>query len=113
MKSIKTRIHTLLMLCSFFFVLNGNAQELQTFILEALTNNPEIKKFELQYRIASEKVNEVNTLPNTEFGLGYFVSEPETRTGAQRFKLSVKQMMPWFGNIAARENYVSSLAATK
>ncbi|MFQ3306186.1 MAG: hypothetical protein ACI9K4_001252, partial [Polaribacter sp.] len=27
MKSIKTRIHTLLMLCSFFFVLNGNAQE--------------------------------------------------------------------------------------
>ena len=60
MKPIKTQIHTFFMLCSFFFVLNGNAQELQTFILEALTNNPEIKKFELQYRIASEKVNEVN-----------------------------------------------------
>ena len=96
-----------------FFYVEGNTQKLETFINEALTNNPEIKKFELQYRIATEKVNEVNTLPNTEFGLGYFVSEPETRTGAQRFKLSVKQMMPWFGNITARENYVSSLADAK
>ena len=61
----------------------------------------------------SEKVNEVNTVPNTEFGVGYFVSEPETRTGAQRFKVSAKQMLPWFGNITARENYVSSLADAK
>jgi outer membrane protein TolC len=87
-----------------------NAQQLETFIEEALTNSPEIQKFELQYSIASEKVNEVNTIPNTEFGVGYFVSEPETRTGAQRFKVSAKQMLPWFGNITARENYVSSLA---
>ncbi len=88
----------------------SNAQQLETFIEEALTNSPEIQKFELQYSIASEKVNEVNTIPNTEFGVGYFVSEPETRTGAQRFKISAKQMLPWFGNITARENYVSSLA---
>jgi len=113
MKQIKSPIKAFFILCSLFFVLKGNAQELQTLISEALTNNPEIKKFELQYRIASEKVNEVNTLPNTEFGVGYFVSEPETRTGAQRFKVSVKQMLPWFGNITAREKYVSSLAATK
>jgi outer membrane protein TolC len=58
-------------------------------------------------------VNEVNTLPNTEFGVGYFVSEPETRTGAQRFKVSAKQMLPWFGNITARENYVNALADAK
>ena len=91
----------------------SNAQQLETFIEEALTNNPEIQKFELQYSIAAEKVNEVNTIPNTEFGVGYFVSEPETRTGAQRFKVSTKQMLPWFGNITARENYVSSLADAK
>ena len=77
------------------------------------TNSPKIKKFELQYRIASEKVNEVNTLPNTDFGVGYFVSEPETRTGAQRFKVSIKQRLPWFGSITARENYINSLAFTK
>ena len=89
------------------------AQQLEILIEEALDNSPEIQKFELQYNIASEKVNEVNTIPNTEFGVGYFVSEPETRTGAQRFKVSAKQMIPWFGSLTTRENYVSSLADAK
>src|SRR5690606_36679323 len=89
------------------------SQDLQEYTDLALESNPEIQKFELQYSIASEKVNEVNTIPNTEFGVGYFVSEPETRTGAQRFKVSAIQMLPWFGNISARENYVSSLADAK
>ncbi|WP_147677775.1 TolC family protein [Algibacter pacificus] len=107
---MKRIIYTLIGLLVFSV---SNAQELETLIDEALNNNPEIQKFELQYSIASEKVNEVNTLPNTEFGVGYFVSEPETRTGAQRFKVSAKQMLPWFGNITARENYVSALADAK
>jgi len=110
MKYINFNIKLVLALGSCFLSLFMNAQQLETFIEEALTNSPEIQKFELQYSIASEKVNEVNTIPNTEFGVGYFVSEPETRTGAQRFKVSAKQMLPWFGNITARENYVSSLA---
>ena len=55
-------------------------------------------------------MNEVNFLPNTEVSAGYFVSEPETRTGAQEVRLSVKQMLPWFGTITARENYAGSLA---
>ena len=113
MKQIKSHIKTVFIFCSLFFVLIGNAQQLETLIDEALTNNPEIQKFELQYKRASEKVNEVNTIPNTEFGVGYFVSEPETRTGAQRFKVSAKQMLPWFGTITSRENYVSSLADAK
>jgi len=113
MKQIKSLIKAVFILCSLLFYIKGSSQELQTLISDALTNNPEIKKFELQYGIASEKVNEVHTLPNTEFGVGYFVSEPETRTGGQRFKLSVKQMLPWFGSIPAREKYVSSLAAAK
>ena len=98
------------MLCSLFFFLKGNAQLLEALIEEGLTNNPEIQIFELKYQIAKEKVNEVNTLPNTQIGVGYFVSEPETRTGAQRFKVSAKQMLPSFGSITARENYKNSLA---
>ena len=107
---MKRIIYTLIGLLTFSV---SNAQELETLINEALNNNPEIQKFEFQYSIASEKVNEVNTIPNTEFGIGYFVSEPETRTGAQRFKVSAKQMLPWFGTITSRENYVSSLADAK
>lgn len=98
---------------SFFIFNSVSAQQLETLINEALENNPEIQKFELQYKRASEKVNEVNTIPNTEFGVGYFVSEPETRTGAQRFKVSAKQMLPWFGAISSREDYVTALADAK
>ena len=80
---MKNLIFTLISFLAFGF---SNAQELNVLIEQALKNNPAIQKFELQYNIASEKVNEVNTLPNTEFGVGYFVSEPETRTGAQRLE---------------------------
>jgi cobalt-zinc-cadmium efflux system outer membrane protein len=110
MRQSNFNIKAIFALGSCFLSLFMNAQQLEIFIDEALTNSPEIQKFELQYSIASEKVNEINTISNTEFGVGYFVSEPETRTGAQRFKVSAKQMLPWFGNITARENYVNSLA---
>lgn len=109
MKAIN-KIKSIVMLYVLCFSMIGNTQELELLINEALVNNPEVQKFELQYKRVSEKVNEVHTIPNTEFGVGYFVSEPETRTGAQRFKISAKQMFPWFGSITARENYVSALA---
>ncbi|PVW13482.1 TolC family protein [Marixanthomonas spongiae] len=86
------------------------AQTLESYIQEAQQNNPDIQAFELRYNIAEEKIDEVNSLPNTEFSAGYFVSEPETRTGAQRARFSVKQMLPWFGTISARENYASAMA---
>ena len=91
----------------------SSAQQLEILIEEALNNSPVIQKFELQHSIVLEKTNEVNTVPNTEFAVGYFVSEPETRTGAQKFKIAARQMLPWFGSITSRENYVSSLADAK
>lgn len=94
----------------FFTASVVKAQELQYFILEAENNNPEIKAFNLRYSIAEEKVNEVNWVPNTEFSVGYFVSEPETRTGPQRARFSARQMLPWFGTITARENYATAMA---
>ncbi len=88
----------------------ASAQQLQSYIQEAQSNNPDIQAFELRHNIDEEKVNEADWIPNTEFSAGYFVSEPETRTGAQRARFSAKQMLPWFGTITARENYANSLA---
>ncbi|WP_298899607.1 TolC family protein [uncultured Psychroserpens sp.] len=102
------KLYIILFTLSMFSI--SNAQQLDILIDEALTNNPEIQTFELKYQVAKEKVNEANTLPNTQFGVGYFVSEPETRTGAQRFKVSAKQMLPSFGAITAKENYINALA---
>lgn len=86
------------------------AQTLETYILEAENNNPEVQAFELRYDISKEKVEESDAFPRTELSAGVFVSEPETRTGAQKARFSVKQMLPWFGTITLRENYASSLA---
>jgi outer membrane protein TolC len=95
----------------FLFVSGfAKAQQLQSYIQEAEANNPEIQAFELRYNIAEEKVNEANWIPNTEVSAGYFVSEPETRVGAQRARIGVKQMLPWFGTITARENYATAMA---
>ena len=91
----------------------AKGQQLQSYIQEAERNNPQIQAYELRYNIAQEKVKEVNTLPSTTVSAGYFVSEPETRTGAQRARFSVSQMLPWFGTITARENYASSMVETE
>ncbi|MET6991669.1 MAG: cobalt-zinc-cadmium efflux system outer membrane protein [Sediminicola sp.] len=88
----------------------SQGQILESYLEQAEANNPEVQAFELRYTISKEKVNEVNTLPNTEISAGLFVSEPETRTGAQKARFSVKQMLPWFGSIAARKNYIASLS---
>lgn len=88
----------------------ANGQTLDSYIQEAEANNPEVQAFEIRYNISKEKVEEADVLPNTEVSAGVFVSEPETRTGAQKARFSVKQMVPWFGTITARENYASSLA---
>ncbi len=85
-------------------------QSLESYIQEAEANNPEVQAFEVRYDISKEKVEEADALPNMELSAGLFVSEPETRTGAQKARFSVKQMLPWFGTITARENYTSSLA---
>ncbi len=97
----------------FLGMCSVKAQELNTYVQEALKNSPLIQAYEFKHEIATEKIKEVNTLPDTQFSAGYFVSEPETRTGAQKAKIGVKQMLPWFGTITARENYVNALADVK
>src|SRR5690606_41109136 len=67
------------------------SQNLQEYTDLALENNSEIQKFEFQYGIASEKVNEVNILPNTEFNLGVLAIKPEMEMPMERFRLSVMQ----------------------
>ena len=86
------------------------AQDLSAYIAQAEAHNPALQAYALRYDLAQEQVNEENNLPDTEFGVGYFVETPETRVGAQRARFSVKQMLPWFGTIAKRQEYQNALA---
>lgn len=111
--SFRIELRNISVLFSLFYVHFAQGQNLQTYIDDAIANSPDIQKVQLQYDIAKEKVNEANWLPNTELSAGYFISETETRVGAQRARISLKQMLPWFGTITARENYASSMAAAQ
>ncbi|KAA1242397.1 TolC family protein [Aquimarina sp. RZ0] len=85
-----------------------NGQTLQDYIKEAEQNNPKLKALQSAYEASVAGIDEVRSLPNTTIATGYFVSEPETRTGAQKAKFSAEQRMPWFGTIKARKETVSS-----
>ncbi|WP_420378719.1 TolC family protein [Gilvibacter sp.] len=106
MKTINTLI------CLSLIAFSATGQQLQSYIEQAQQNNPNIQAYELRYNIAQEKVNEAQWIPNTEFSAGYFVSEPETRTGAQVARFSAKQMLPWFGTVASRKQYATVMAET-
>ena len=112
-RNTKVGLNATLVLLIGLFSIGVRGQELQTYIDEAVINNPEIQAFDIRYTIAEEKVQEANWLPNTEVTAGYYISEPETRVGAQRARFGIKQMLPWFGTITARENYAISMAETE
>ena len=100
----------IIFLCCILFFITTQAQSLQSYISQALINSPKTHAYALRYDIAQEKIREAGALPNTELSAGYFASEPETRVGAQRARFSVRQQLPWFGSITARENYASLMA---
>ncbi|OBX23364.1 MULTISPECIES: TolC family protein [Bizionia] len=102
--------HIIFIICLLFVSTFAKAQDLETLIQEALSKSPEIQKFDLQFQIASEKVNEVNSLPNTEFNFGVMAIAPEMDMPMEQFSASVMQMLPWFGTISAREHYATSMA---
>lgn len=91
-------------------VLKTNAQALEDYVSEAKANSPKIEALRQEYKIKKEKTNEVGGLPNTTISGGYFLSQPETRTGPQTAKFSIQQGIPWFGTLSAREDYQDSQA---
>ena len=82
-------------------------QQLQTYIDYAVENNPELKAMDLKYQQALEKVPQAKSLQDPTFSAGIFIQPIETRVGAQKAKLSVSQMFPWFGTLGAKEQQAS------
>jgi outer membrane protein TolC len=84
-----------------------NNNDLKTYIISAQKNNPKLKAMELKYKQALEKVPQAKALPDPTFSAGVFIQPIETRLGAQKAKLSVSQMFPWFGTLGAKEQQAS------
>jgi outer membrane protein TolC len=99
-------------LISLLLILNSvTAQSkkdlIQDYIDFAIQNNPELKSMDLNYQQALEMVPQAKALPDPSFSAGVFVQPIETRIGAQKAKLSLSQMFPWFGTLGAKEQQAS------
>lgn len=94
-----------------FLSLQSSAQEgypeLQKYIEFAIENNPNLKAMDLKYQQALERVPQAKALPDPTFSAGIFIQPIETRVGAQKAKLSISQMFPWFGTLNAKEQQAS------
>lgn len=85
------------------------AQQLDQLIEIALENNPRLSALELKTQVTKEGEIQAKSWNNTSISSALFLSEPETRTGPQKFQLSAIQPIPAFGRITARSAYAKSL----
>ncbi len=97
----------------FLFPIGVYAQSIDDYLKEAAENNPELKAQYVMFEASLERVSQVNSLPDPSISFGYFISPIETRVGAQRAKISLSQMFPWFGTLKAKESAATLLAESK
>lgn len=93
-----------------FVPLAGSGQPLADLLNVARDNNLELKALYQEYLAALEKGPQLSQLPDPDLGIGAFISPVETRLGAQRARIGVSQMFPWFGTLDAREKVASANA---
>lgn len=93
--------------------LSSNAQSLDSLLMMAVENNPELKALRLEYEAEVEKKNQVSQWKNPELGIGVPALRPETRLGPQIMMVGVRQMFPWFGTVKSKENLVIAMAKSK
>lgn len=89
------------------------AQNLQDYFQIAQEQNPELQAKKFEFEAAMQRVPQVASLSDPSVSLGVFVSAVETRVGAQRARLSLTQMFPWFGTLEARRNAAAAEAQVK
>ena len=88
-------------------------QYLETHLITAAENNPELKALFNQYLAALEEVKQQGVLPDPQMSFGYFILPVETRVGQQKATASFSQMFPWFGTLDAQQQVATEKAKIK
>jgi outer membrane protein TolC len=79
----------------------------------ALREAPSLRASAASWRAAAHRARASAPLPEPNLSYGYFIRSVETRVGPQRHRLSVRQRLPWPGELSAREtaaNYQTDAA---
>lgn len=103
----------LLLITLLLGFLSLKSQSLDSLLIKAYLNNPEIKALQLEYEAALLKGPQVSELQDPTIGVGVPILRPETRLGSQVLMLSATQMFPWFGTLKAKKNVVIAMAKSK
>ncbi len=90
--------------------LPSQSQDLNEYLEIAAENNPDLQSVFYRYRAALQEVPIVGALDDPEIGFGYFVKPVETRVGAQEARVSLTQMLPWFGTLSQRKTVAATEA---
>jgi len=115
MKNFKIKILTVALILTFSSVF---AQESETFTLDsalvfAAGNNPDVKAAFNQYLASLEKVPQVGTLPDPQASFGFFIKPMAIMAGNQVANIEVMQMFPWFGTLRLAKDEASEMAKAK
>ena len=86
------------------------AQSLEGYLQMGASENPGLKAQYKLYLAALEKVEQQGALPDPTVSFGYFISPIETRVGAQRLRLSLRQMFPWMGTLKVKKHWATHRA---
>lgn len=90
-------------------ITTGQAQTLDDYFQTAAENNPGLQAKYKEFEAALQKVPQVSSLPDPTFSFGYLVP----KMGSQRAELTINQMFPWFGTLAAQADAASLMAKAK
>ena len=79
-------------------------QSLDDYLMMADQNNPMLKAKLEEFEAAMQKIPQVGSLADPTVTVAAFGQMVETRVGQQMARISLSQMFPWFGTLAAQKN---------
>ncbi len=83
---------------------------LENYLRQAQTANPQLKAFEQRYQAAMQRIPQAAALPDPMLQITHFVESVQTRTGPQENALMLSQRIPWFGTLSNRKEAASAEA---
>jgi outer membrane protein TolC len=108
------KLHKIYIITAFFFgFISASSQTLEDYLKIAAENNPALKSRFYSYQAALEKVPQAGALPDPQLSFGIFLEPMERYMGNQTAEVSVMQMFPWFGTLAAAEEEMTAMAKAR
>ncbi|WKN31938.1 TolC family protein [Porifericola rhodea] len=89
------------------------AQSLNEYLQMGGESNPDLQARYQSYLSALQQLPQQGALPDPKLSFSYFISPVETRLGPQQARISLQQMLPWFGSLTAREDVASQRAKVR